>query len=279
VNTCAEQLTPVLAYHGEGPVWDSALQRLLWVDLLKGDLLVTDPGGETQRRHVADVLACVVPRAAGGHVFATERGFALADADGEVTPRPEVWADTDVRMNDGGCDPQGRFYCGSMAYGAAPGRGALFRLDPDRSVHQVHSGVTISNGMGWTPDATAAYYVDSATQQIDVCSADLVLREPFVRIAAQTGTPDGLTVDAEGGVWVALWGGSAVHRYSPSGTLDAVISLPAAQVSSCAFGGADLDTLFITTSAEGLASPEPEAGALFAVRPGVRGLPTLPFGG
>lgn len=279
MNARAEQLTPALAYHGEGPVWDDALQRLLWVDLLKGDLLVTDPGGDTERRHVADVLACVVPRINGGHVVATERGFALLDTDGDVTTLPDVWTDTTVRMNDGACDPQGRFFCGSMAYGAAPGRGALYRMDPDRSVHLVHSGVTISNGMGWTSDGTTAYYVDSPTQRIDVCSPDLAERSTFVSIDEETGIPDGLTVDAEGGVWVALWGGSAVHRYSPSGTLDAVVSLPAAQVSSCAFGGDDLETLFITTSAEGLADPEPEAGALFAVRPGVRGLPTLTFGG
>ena len=275
----AEQVTPALAYHGEGPVWDGVLRKVLWVDMLAGDLLVTDVGGETNRQHVSDVLGCVVPRAAGGHVLATERGFALMSADGEMTTLSDVWADPTVRMNDGGCDPLGRFFCGSMAYSAAPGRGSLYRLDPDLTVHLVHSGVTISNGLGWAPDGTTAYYIDSPTQGIDLCSPDLSERQPFVKIAAETGTPDGLTVDSEGGVWVALWGGFAVHRYSPSGELDAVITLPAAQVTSCAFGGDDLGTLFITTSAEGLADPEPEAGALFAAQPGVRGLPTLTFGG
>jgi sugar lactone lactonase YvrE len=275
----ATQLTPSLAHHGEGPVWDAGLQRLLWVDLLRGDLLRTDTSGVTERQHVSDVLACVAPRGAGGHVFATERGFALLSSDGQVEVLPDIWQDTGIRMNDGACDPTGRFFCGSMAYDAAAGRGALYRLDPDRSVHLVHSDITISNGLAWAPDGSRAFYVDSGTQRVDVCSADLTQRRPFVHVPATAGTPDGLTVDADGGVWVALWGGSAVHRYSPAGELDQVVRLPVAQVSSCAFGGDDLATLYITTSAEGLPDPEPAAGALFTVKPGVTGQPTLPFGG
>jgi sugar lactone lactonase YvrE len=274
----AGQLTPALAHHGEGPTWDASLQRLLWVDLLRGDLLLTASDGETERRHVSDVLACVVPRSGGGHVVATERGFGLLSPT-DLTALGDVWSDETVRMNDGGCDPQGRFFCGSMAYGAAPGRGALYRLDPDHSVHVVHTDITISNGLGWSPDGTRAYYVDSGTQRVDVCSPDLAERRRFVEIPESIGTPDGLTVDAEGGVWVALWGGSAVHRYSPAGELDQVVQLPVAQVSSCAFGGEDLATLFVTTSAEGLNEPEPGAGALFTVTPGVTGLPTLAFAG
>jgi sugar lactone lactonase YvrE len=279
VSQLAEQLTPALAHHGEGPVWDATLNRLLWVDLLRGDLLLTEPTGDTERRHVSDVLACVIPRAGGGHVVATERGFGLLGPNGTLTALPDVWDDHTVRMNDGACDPQGRFFCGSMAYGAAPGRGALYRLDSDHTVHPVHSGITISNGIGWSPDGSRAYYVDSGTQRIDVCSPDLTDRRPFITFPQQDGTPDGLTVDADGGVWVALWGGSAVRRYTPDGLLDQVISLPVAQVSSCAFGGADLRTLYITTSAEGLADPEPGSGAMFAVEPGPAGQATLAFAG
>lgn len=275
----AEQLTPALAHHGEGPVWDATLDRLLWVDLLRGDLLLTEPDGETERRHVSNVLACVMPRTAGGHIVATERGFGLLSPSGELTQLPDVWDDATVRMNDGACDPQGRLFCGSMAYGATPGRGALYRLDPDLSVHPVHSDITISNGIGWSPDGSRAYYVDSGTQRIDVCSPDLTERRPFISIPEEVGTPDGLTVDADGGVWVALWGGSAVHRYAPDGTLDQVVPLPVRQVSSCAFGGDDLSTLYITTSAEGLSAPEPGAGALFVLQPGPVGQPTLPFAG
>jgi sugar lactone lactonase YvrE len=275
----AEQLTPALAHHGEGPIWDARLQRLLWVDLLRGDVLFTHPGGDTDRLHVSTVAACVVPRRAGGHVVATERGFTVLDGDGVADVLADVWEDPSVRMNDGACDPGGSFYCGSMAYGAAAGRGSLYRLDVDGTVHRVFDGVTISNGLGWSPDGSVAYYVDSATQRIDRCSPDLSSRHPFLEIDPSLGTPDGLTVDADGGIWVALWGGAAVHRYAPSGDLDLVIELPVAQVSSCAFGGADLDTLFITTSAEDLADPEPAAGALFAVQPGIKGLTTLEYAG
>ncbi|HVT77671.1 MAG TPA: SMP-30/gluconolactonase/LRE family protein, partial [Acidimicrobiales bacterium] len=201
-------------------------------------------------------------------------------ASGAVTPLPDVWDDPSVRMNDGGCDPQGRFFCGSMANEQpAPGRGAMWRLDPDLSVRRVFGDVTISNGLEWSPDGAVAYYNDTPTQQVAVCAPDLSTRRPFVPIDAADGHPDGLTVDAEGGVWVALWGGHAVRRYSPEGELDVVVELSVAQVSSCAFGGPALDTLFVTTSAEGLPNPEPAAGALFVVQPGVRGIPTRTFAG
>jgi sugar lactone lactonase YvrE len=260
-------------------MWDGGTNRLLWVDMYRGDVLATDSDGHTQRRHYADVVAGVAPRRSGGYVVVTTRGFTLVDEDGAPHALADVWDDPSVRMNDGGCDPQGRLFWGSMATDAAPGRGAMYRLDPDGGVSRVFGDVTISNGLDWSPDGSVAYYVDTPTQRVDACAPDLAASRPFVSIAAAVGHPDGLTVDAEGGVWVALWGGHAVHRYSPEGELDAVVELPVAQVSSCAFGGDALDTLFITTSAENLADPEPAAGALFALRPGVRGLPPRPFAG
>jgi sugar lactone lactonase YvrE len=225
------------------------------------------------------VAAAVVPRAAGGWVVATERGFAFIDEGGVTDTLPDVWSDSMIRMNDGACDPQGRFYCGSMAYNAEVGRGALYRLEPDRSVQLVRAGVTISNGIDWSPDGEFAYYVDSPTQRIDVCSPELSVIRTLVQIDTESGMPDGLTVDSDGGIWVALWGGGAVHRYTADGSLDAVIRLPVRQPTSCAFGGDDLGTLFITTSALDLDDPEPEAGAIFAVQTGVRGLATHAFAG
>lgn len=276
----AEQLTDPIAHHGEGPMWDSRLDQLVSVDLLRGDVLFTTADGMlVERRHVGEVAACVVPRRQGGHAVATERGFLLLDDDGGVEELADVWDDPGVRMNDGACDPQGRFYCGSMAYDAAPRRGALYRLDPDRSVHRVLCGVTISNGLGWSPDGATAYFVDSPTQRIDtlVFDGDRLHRRRLVEIAPETGMPDGLTVDADGGIWVALWQGGAVHRYTAEGQLDEVIELPVRQPTSCAFGGDGLGTLFITTSAQDC--PEPLAGALFTCEPGVRGLETLAFAG
>ena len=282
----AEPLTDVVAYHGEGPIWDPS-GRLMWVDMLAGDVMSTDVvSGATGRLHVGDVAACVVPRRAGGHAVATERGFVLLGVDGLVERvLPDVWDDRGVRMNDGGCDPAGRFLCGSMAYDAGEGRGALYRLDPDGSVGTVFDGVTISNGIAWSADGTTMFYVDSPTQRIDAFDYDVATgavsdRRTVVEIPAARGTPDGLTLDADGAIWVALWGGSAVHRYLPSGRLDAVVEVDVPQPSSCAFGGDDLGELYITTSAEHLDPVSAGmSGALYACRPGVSGVPTPPFAG
>jgi sugar lactone lactonase YvrE len=214
-------------------------------------------------------------------VLGVERGFALEDPDGTITHLSELWTDENARMNEGGCDPDGRFYCGSMAYDKRPGAGALYRLDPDRSVHVVLEGVTVSNGIDWSPDGSLAYYNDTDTHGTDVLDYDtdagLTRPRPFAEIP---GRPDGLTVDAEGGVWVALSDGGRVHRYTAEGALDAVIELPVTKVTACTFGGPRLDQLFITTSREGLAaSDEPQAGSLFRVEPGVTGLPVRVFAG
>jgi sugar lactone lactonase YvrE len=187
-------------------------------------------------------------------------------------------------MNEGGCDPDGRFYCGSMEYDQKPGAASVYRLDPDGSVRMVLEGVTISNGLEWSPDGTRAYYTDTATHRIDLFDYDraagLTGRRPFVDLAGEGRYPDGLTVDSEGGVWVALADGGAVRRYDVDGRLSGVIELPATKVTACTFGGPLLDHLFITTSREGLApESEPHAGSLFLAMPGVRGLPVREFAG
>ena len=276
----AEQITAPIAYHAEGPVW---IDGLHWVDMLAGDVLSLGSDGSVGRRHVGQVVAALRPRTSGGFVYAVERGFALDDGIGTpIRALPDLWTTDTVRMNEGGCDPDGRFYCGSMAYAETPGAASLYRLDPDGGVATVLVDLTVSNGLEWSPDGRLAYYVDSATGRIDVMdyAADrgLTDRRPFVTV--EVGAPDGLTVDAEGGIWVALWGGSAVHRYAPEGTLSEVIELPVTQVTACTFGGNALDELFITTSREGLpAGEEPAAGSLFRVRPGITGLPIRHFAG
>jgi sugar lactone lactonase YvrE len=279
----AEQLTPAVTVHGEGPVWWPDGSGLRCVDMLAGDVLTLAEDGTVGRSHVGTVAAVVRPRRDGGAVFAVERGFVLADADGERTELAPVWTDPGVRMNEGGCDPDGRLWSGSMAYDQAPGAAAMYRLDPDGSVRQVFGGLTISNGLEWSPDGGLAYYADTATHRVDVFDyapdAGLTDRRPFV-VLGDDGNPDGLTVDAEGGVWVALYGGGAVHRYDPAGRLDAVVEVPTAQVTACTLGGPDLDQLFVTTSREGMADgDDPLAGALFRAEVGVRGLPVRPFAG
>ena len=276
----AEPYTGPEAYHAEGPVWSESWGGLRWVDMLAGDVLSLAADGSVERRHVGEVAAALRPRAGGGAVIAVERGFALEAPGGELTRLGELWDDPGVRMNDGGCDPQGRFLCGSMAYDHRPGGGAVYRLDPDGTAEIVMRDVTISNGLDWSPDGAVAYYADTATGEVSVLDGDLTARRTFARIASDDGAPDGLTVDAEGGVWVALYGGAAVHRYAPSGALDAVVELPVTKATACTFGGPDLRTLYITTSRENLAADEqPDAGSVFACTPGVAGRPARPFAG
>jgi sugar lactone lactonase YvrE len=281
-----EQLTEALARHGEVPIWDERAKRLCWVDLLAGDLLTMGEGEDSPKRtHVAPVLACVSPRLSGGLIGASERGFLSISDDLETTELAELWSDSAVRMNDGASSPDGRFFAGSMAYDESPGAGALYRLDPDGSVSVIFDDVSISNGLGWTADGTTAYYVDSGTGTISQMSYDraegaFADRRTLVAIDPAVGVPDGLCVDADDAVWVALWGGGAVHRYSADGRLDAVLELPITHPTSCCFGGATLETLYITTSS---VPPETHdqkgAGALFCAVPGVVGLAEGIYGG
>jgi sugar lactone lactonase YvrE len=280
----ADQVTGPVAYHGEGPVWSERWGGLRWVDMLAGDILSLGADGTIDRHHVGSVAAALRPRRRGGAVIGVERGFALEEADGTIRHLDELWSDTNVRMNEGGCDPDGRFYCGSMAYDQEPGAGTLYRLDPDSSVHVVLENVTISNGLEWSPDSTRAYYNDTPTRRIDIFDYDgesgFSGRRPFAEVPAEAGLPDGLTVDEEGGVWVALYGGAAVRRYTPEGALDVVIEVPTKQVTACTFGGSGLDQLFITTSQEDLEPGEdPLAGSLFRTAVGVAGLPIREFAG
>jgi sugar lactone lactonase YvrE len=281
-TTTAHHLTTPLAEHGEGPVWFADAGQLRFVDMLAGDILTIDADGAlVERRSVGTVAAAFRPRASGGLVIAVERGFALLSREGELTTLPEVWSDPTVRMNDGACDTQGRFLCGTMDYDAAAGRGALHRLELDGSTTTVLEGLTISNGLAFTPDGTSAVFVDSMTQQVRryrMPADDGPWHEydVLVEIDPAVGIPDGLCFDSEGGVWVALWNGSAVHRYSATGELTDIVALPVPQVTACALGGADGRTLFITTSALGVDRAEqPQAGAVFTASVSIAGEPVL----
>jgi sugar lactone lactonase YvrE len=198
--TQAAQVTGVVCEHGEGPVWSAAWPGLRWVDMMAGDLLALAPDGSVTRRHLGTVLAALRPRASGGMVVALERKFALADEDGTVHPLGELWADPSVRMNDGGCDPDGRFYCGSMAYDCAPGRGRLYRLDPDGSTRVVLDRVTVSNGLVWSPDGATAYYVDSPTGRIDAFDYQLYITCSRLGLAPAAEAAAGALFRADVGV-------------------------------------------------------------------------------
>ena len=197
-------------------------------------------------------------------------------------------SDPSTRFNDGEIDPGGRLWAGTMGWEGEPERGTLYRLDADGSVHSMIEGVSISNGLGWSPDGRTMYYVDTPTMRIDrfdfdPATGDIENRRPFVTIRTGGGRPDGIAVDAEGAVWVATWPGFGVHRYLPDGTLDAVMPLPVSNVSSIELGGPDLPDAFITTAWELLSDEEhavqPLAGSLFRARVDVPGQPRVPFAG
>lgn len=258
---------------GEGPLWDAAAQCLWWVDIPARTVHRLDPASRQTRRYdVGVMVGALALRETGGLVLAAQGGFyAWKPSSAPLTLLAALDAgDTTRRLNDGTCDGQGRFWAGAMEVGAAPGEGVLWSFEPDGSVVRRLSDLTIPNGIDWSPGGDAMYLVDSTTHRVDVldvtADGEPSNRRPFATLPGSV-LPDGLTVDAEGGVWVALWGGWGIHHYAPDGLLVEHLQLPVAQVTSCAFGGPDLTDLFVTTAAGGLGarelSDQPLAGAVF----------------
>lgn len=294
-----EVVVPAGAELGERPVWDPATGSLIWVDIHAGRLHRYRPGqgSDVVLELAADghpvAVGAAAPRQGGGFVLAAADGFRLTGADGtpEAGPLPVPGLDGGIRFNDGACDPAGRFWAGTVANDVKPGAGALYRLDPDGSITTVLEGVTESNGLGWSPDGDILYYIDSGEREPRVRAFDYdpgtgrIGWEPYDLIAFPAGTavPDGLAVDAEGCLWVAIWGGGEVRRYAPTGGLLATFPVPVSQPTCPGFGGPELSDLYLTTAWEGMDSQqraaEPLAGNLLRTRPGTRGQPVPAFGG
>lgn len=290
MNTLVEVAVEAKALLGEGPQWDDRGRRLLWVDIDAHEIHSYDPeqGTDVVLTDLGQPVGSVGLREQGGFIAGVRDGVVLLRADGAIARHLPIEADRPVnRMNDGACDPQGGYLTGTMATDGSREQGALYRVASDLTVSTITTGVTISNGIDWSADQSLLYYADTGTGRVDVYDVDagggLHDRRPFVTIDPGVGEPDGLTVDAEGGVWVALWQGAAVHRYDPAGQLDKVVELPVSLVTACAFGGVDRRTLYITTARAALApdraGAEPLAGALFAVEPGVTGRSPWRFAG
>lgn len=277
---------------GEGPVWDAAAGRLWWVDIKGRRLEWLEPGSGADGGIDLDFeLTSVAPRANGqGLLAAGKPGVGVLDpATGAFEVRVAPEADRPGnRTNDGNVDMAGRYWFGTMDDAQAERSGALYRLDPDWACTRVIDGMGIPNTLVCSPDGRRLYVADSARARMDVAEVDPVTgalgeREPFVHTRGEGCAPDGSAVDAEGYVWNAQWGGARIVRYAPDGRIDRVVPMPVSQPSSCAFGGADLSTLYVTSAREGLSAAalaaQPWAGALMALRPGVRGLAAPPFAG
>ena len=268
---------------GEGPLWDDRTQRLLFVDIMRGHIHEFDPAsGRDRIVNVGRPVGCIALTEKGDWIAAANDGFYRVDPrSGGVVRMVAIEAELrDNRMNDGYVDARGRFWAGTMGMGGAREKGTLYRLDPDGRVRRMLGPVSISNGLDWSPDNRTFYYTDLALSRIDQFDFDLATgsiknRRPFVEFPVEIGYPDGLIVDAEGFVWVALWEGGSLHRYSPDGRLDLIVPVPASQTTKCAFGGKDLQDLYVTTAWVGLdaaaRAQQPHAGSLFRIRPGVSG--------
>ncbi|EFL31878.1 calcium-binding protein [Streptomyces viridochromogenes DSM 40736] len=273
---------------GEGPTWDAATGRLLWIDILGSRVHTYDPAtGRRTVRRTEQHVGAVKPRAGGGLVLNLRDGIGLLDGDSDGDRDGGFrWLHHEPvpgrRANDAAIAPDGTLWAGTMRYDEAPGGGTLSRIGGDGSVEVILDDVAVSNGTGWSPDGRLMYYIDSPTRRIDVfdfADGQVSGRRTLAEIEDGAGFPDGLTVDAEGCVWVALWEGAAVRRYTPDGELDRVIPLPVPRVTACAFAGPDLTDLYITTARVGLAAPPPLSGSLLVVPGAGKGLAQPAFAG
>jgi len=274
---------------GEGPLWDAREGALFWLDINRARVQRYDP--QTKATHIFEMPMRVTAlglRERGGFVCATEKGFYFWDGKStslEFITHPEE-GKAGARFNDGKVDRAGRFWAGTMDPRNATS--ALYRLDTDLSARRMEEGITISNGIGWSPDNRKMYYADSLRYAVyeytfDLQSGSISERRVFIQVEKDFGVPDGLTVDSQGYVWIAFYDGWKVVRYTPDGKEDARVALPVARPTCPAFGGPALDRLYVTTAIDGLPEREleqqPQAGDVFVIEAGVKGLAEPMFAG
>lgn len=294
--TTATLILDAQATLGEGPIWDTREKALWWVDINEHRLHRFDPATKRNQTYtIGQFVGTVVPRAKGGVMLAVQHGLAAFDP---ATDRLEMLAEPEAhipenRFNDGKCDPAGRFWAGTLEIVEQNMQaGSLYCLHADHHVEKRVEHIGISNGLVWTSDKRTMYYIDSPTRRVDAFDYDnatgsISNRRPAVRLPENLGFPDGMAIDAEDHLWVACWGGWCVARFDPRGLRPHEpverIAVPASQVTSCAFGGPELTDLYITTARRDITGKalvmQPHAGGLFHARPGVRGVPSVPYAG
>ena len=275
---------------GEGAIWNQETGELIWVNITGKVLNFYNPSTNINKEmFTGQMIGTVVPTETGKVLVALQNGIYYLDpATGTkkliVDPEEDL---SDNRFNDGKCDPAGRFWAGTMSTKDVKNAGALYRLDSDSTIHKMVENVSISNGIVWSLDKTKMYYIDTPTQKVMRYNYNNETGEidnpvVVVEIPNEMGSPDGMTIDANGNIWIALWGGSAVGCWNPeTGELINTIEVPAKNVTSCAFGDNDLGTLYITTARIDTSPEElnnfPGAGGVFRIRPGVKGIESFFF--
>ncbi len=290
-STMSEQVTVAVSRRaecGEGPIWEAAANAVHWVDIIEGEILLTDfASGETRVTKYPEMVGAVAPRIGGGVVAAVTSGFVGLDADGAVERRVDILPEG-IRMNDAKVDPAGRYWAGSCEMSFAAGLGGLWRLDENWEAMLVLPRLTQPNGLGWSPDGSIFYLVETQARQILRFDFDpessTISSDASVLVDADVfpeGFPDGLAVDTRGHLWVAEFAGSAVHEFSSDGVKLRTVPVPTAQTTSCAFVGAGLDELWVTSAAWQIdPADDADAGSVFRVEGlGAVGVPTAAFRG
>ncbi len=284
VNYKAELILKTDSILTEGPSWDEDKKLLYWVDIEGKKVHIFDPQRSVDKEIKVDqYVGAAVPTRSGELLLAMKNGFYFLNVeDSRLTFICNPENDKPYnRFNDGKCDCMGRFFAGTMSLNETDPTGALYCLERDMTTRKVLENVTISNGIAWSPDNKTMYYIDSPTKRVDAFDYDPKTGNVSNRraiIVIEEGVPDGMTSDSEGMLWIAHWGGWQVSRWDPyRGKKIASVKLPVEKVSSCVFGGVDLDELYITTARKGDVKNQPYAGSIFVVKTGIKGVPTYKY--
>ncbi len=278
-------ISEVISDLGEGPIWSANTNSVTWTDITQNTFHTADiDTGKTLSFGVPSMVGAIAHSKEGGYIAATQKGFARIGVDGKYSPLHSFLPD-DMRMNDGKVDPSGRFWAGSMALSFEKGRGSLYVLEKDNSYRSILDDITLSNGMGWSPDAQYFYYIDSVPGVLKRFDYDLYtgyISNPkdLITFDSSSGIPDGMSMSSDGKIVIALWDGGRIEIYEPSGEKVSEITLGVSRPTSCTFAGPNRDILIVSTASQGIdQADEPLAGKILAVTgTGLSGLPTQQYG-